>query len=137
MKLGDTVAFNFIGESHEGEVVELYKCTSVDKALIKSNLDSKKYPVEVSSIEGIKVESTIIKSEITVEKPKKRVTKKSRVLALFESCKKEGLDEVTILYEEMEKANFTIKDISYFKAVLAEIKLKVIKEEKSIRIVKK
>lgn len=131
MKVGDIVPFEFIGEEHEGEVIELYTCTGRNMMLVQSSKDNMKYPIEIKG--DIKIDKKKQKAEV-VTKPKKKVTKKSRVLDLFNSCKKKDSEEVKIPYKEMEANNFSMKDIPYFKAVLKELKLKAVKTEEYLLI---
>lgn len=132
MKLGDKVPFDFLGVQYRGEVIELYRCTGRNMALIKSDTDNMKYPIEIE--DDVVIDEKNKKTKKVV-KSKKKITKKSRVLDLYESCKKDDSSEVRIPWTRVEEANFSHKDITYFKAVLKELNLKLIRESDSLRVI--
>jgi hypothetical protein len=84
MKLQDKVPFEFLGEDHTGVVVELYTCTGRSMALIQSDKDGKRYPIDISN--RVK------------KKPKKakKVTKKEKVLSLLKIIDPKPSGEIRI-----------------------------------------
>lgn len=92
--------------------------------------------VEESFKEPIKIFKEEKKKEAPLIKPKK-VTKKSRVLALYEECREQRNFEQTdvhIPFDQMIERGFGLNDIYYFKAVLKEINLRVEKQEYRLRV---
>lgn len=125
MKVGDVVPFEFLAERHEGEVIELYSCSGMKKALIKSHSDGLKYPITIGKEEGI-----------DPNRPK-RISKKSKVLDLYKVCKEEHSDgEIIYMPKELiEEHEFDIKeDLTYFRAVLAELGLRIKRGEERLKI---
>ena len=73
INIGRNIPFSFLGEDHQGEVLELYNCSGRQMALIQSDLDNLKYPIDISS----RVERVVKKQN------KSKLTKKQRVLDMI------------------------------------------------------